>query len=95
MLTKTKILVVTSQQRLSHWNALANKWTNLITLVFNDSNLDEGLDQLKRWGLCYFDITLMGRITLRNRLYTFDLMLTTPEAINADKDSTLSKIPFV
>lgn len=95
MFTKTKILVVTSKERLRHWNSLANKWTNLITLVFNDPNLDEGLEQLKRWGLCYFDITLMGRITLRNRLYTFDLMLTTPEAIWADKDATLSKIPFV
>ena len=79
-------LVISSEAKLDHWKYLLDKWTELKTLVYHDSDKDLGMENLRRWAVYHLDVTIKGRMTTRNQLLKFDVLLTTAKQIKNMQD---------
>ena len=89
-------LVITTKEKLSHWRYLFNKWTELKTLIYHDVDKGAtGMENLRKWAVYHVDVTIKGRMTTRNKLHKFDVLLTLAEHIENDSDQFLHKVPFV
>ena len=88
-------LVITKPQKLAHWKYLLDKWTELRTLVYHDADRERGMENLRRWAIYHLDVTVKGRITARNQLQKFDVLLTTVEHVNNESDPLIRKFPFM
>ena len=53
------------------------------------------MENLRRWALFQLDVTMRGRMTTRNQLHKFDVLLTTPQHIDNAEDPFLSRVPFL
>lgn len=53
------------------------------------------MENLRRWCLFHLDVTIKGRITNRNQVYRFDVLITTADHINNEADTFLRKVPFM
>jgi hypothetical protein len=87
--------VIATESNLTHWKYLLDKWTDLKTLIYHDSDKECGMENLHRWALYHLDVTVKGRMTTQNQLYKFDVLLTTVEHINNDNDLFIRKVPFL
>lgn len=76
-------LIIASLEKLEQWRHMAEKWTNLKTLVYYDSNpdLQKGLKQLRKWVFFKKDVTIKGKFTERSQLFKFEMLITTAEVI--------------
>jgi len=74
-------LIITSVEKLGTWKKLINQLTTLKPLVYHDSNLQEGMENLRRWCLYCQDVTIKGNFTVRNKSQKFNVLITTAEAI--------------
>jgi len=88
-------LVITSKQKLAHWESLFVKLGSLKPLVYHDEDLGEGMESLRRWCCYYMDVTVKGNLTTRNCLFKFDVLITTAEVVNNEEDPFLRKVPFL
>ena len=90
-----QFLVITTKEKLSHWKYLLDTWTDLQSLVYDDSDKNGGMENLRLWCLYHLDVTIKGRITNRNQLYRFDVLITTVDHINNQADTFIRKVPFM
>ena len=61
-----QILIIAKQDKLAQWKELLDTWTSLNSIIYDDSDMNEGMENLRRWTLFYFDVTVKGRMTNRN-----------------------------
>ena len=57
--------------------------------------MKEGMENLRRWCLYCFDVTIKGNLTVRNQSNKFNVLITTPEVIQDESDPEIRKIPFM
>lgn len=87
--------MISTEAKLDHWKHLLNKWTELKALVYHDSDKEQGMENLRRWAVYHLDVTIKGRMTTRNQLLKFDVLLTTAKQIKNLDDSFIRKVPFM
>lgn len=64
--------------------------------MYHDSDSGEiGMENLRKWAVYHLDVTIKGRMTTRNMLLKFDILLTLAEHINNEEDVFLKKVPFL
>ena len=92
---KGPFLVIASRSKLAVWKQLISRLTNLEPLIYHDTNSKEGMENLRKWCLYCFDVTIKGNLTVRNRSHKFNVLITTPEAIQDPEDTEIRNIPFM
>ena len=89
-------LIISTKEKLAHWRYLLDKWTELKTLTYHDMDKGKtGMENLRKWAVYHLDVTIKGRMTTRNQLHKFDVLLTLAEHINNEEEVFLQKVPFM
>ena len=88
-------MIITSVEKLGTWKKLINQLTTLKPLIYHDSNLKEGMANIRRWCLYCQDVTIKGNLTVRNKSQKFNVLITTAEIILDQSDPEIREIPFM
>ena len=88
-------MIIATEDKLEHWKYLLDKWTELKTLIYHDKDEELGMENLRRWAVYHLDVTIKGRMTMRNQLHKFNVIVTTVEHINDEEDPFIRKVPFM
>jgi len=88
-------LVIAPLSTLDHWKRTAEEWTYMNTVLYHDSNGQEGRECLIDWEWYYTDVTNKGTISQKSKLTKFNLLITSYEVFNQDLPDILKEVPFI
>ena len=64
-------------------------------LIYEDEDGQSGLEAIRRWCIYRMDVTERGRLTERNKVLQFQVLVTTFERVMDCEDFLLRELPFV
>ena len=88
-------LILTKKEKLAHWSYLISKWSKMEALIYQDKEGPAGLEALRKWCIYRTDVTERGRLTERNKVLKFKVLVTTVDRVMDTEDFLLRDLPFI